>query len=187
MSGFVRVPLARGVSIELPRAFRVLSMAERELIGTAGAAALEQTGGSPALLGANLIRANSMPPSTYAAVGVTSVMPPSVTYAEAKTLTQRDVTSQLERESRAQFEQMLALVGQKLRSFGGVRIEHFGPYPVLVQEYERSARDGGSVVVQVNSIFTPRQEVRLTLSYRKSEALMWRSLLARVRSSIAIS
>lgn len=186
LNGFVRVPLRRGVSVDLPRSFRILNDTERQLIGTAGADALKQSGQSGDL-GDNLIRANSLPPSTSGTISITSVVPPSVSYEEARTMKQDEVTAGLTAELQEQMNSVLGKIGQEVRSFYGVKVEHFGPYPALVQEYERSAPDGRNVVVQINSIMTPRQEVRLTLSYRKSEAAIWRPVLAKVRSSLVIS
>lgn len=185
--GFVRVPLDRGILVDLPQSFRVLSMGERRFIKAIGEAAAEKTNMPKNALGDNLVRANSTPATTYAAISLTSVTPSTVNYDEAKNMTQSEVTADVEEELKANFVAMLGAVGQQVKSFYGVRVERFGPHPALVQEYERTAPNGQSVVVQVNSIFTPFQELRLTLSYRRSEAARWRPLLAKVRSSLVIS
>lgn len=182
--GFARLSLDRGVSVDIPKSFRILTTSERELIRTAGSAAVEQTGMTPSL-GQNLIRANSTPASSYGAISITSAIPPSISYQEARGLKQSDVAG-LNGMMRQQMARGLSAIGMPLLSFYGVKADHFGNYPALVEEYERSAPDGRAVVVQVNSIFTPAQEVRLTLSYRKSEAPLWRPILARVRSSLVV-
>lgn len=188
------VALPRSVSIALPRAWRILGPNELQLIETS-AEALADLSGLDVDTGPDqvLVAANSMPPSTYAAVRVTSSTPASATPAEIEELAQlvghsshtHGELAALERELLPQTEVMLRKGGIPLLQFYGVRVERISGHPALVTEYRR-AGPKGDVFVQLNHIFTPQQDVQVNLSYRQAEQRLWMPVLGRIRQSLQL-
>ncbi len=191
---FIRLSLPRNVAIAVPRAWRVLGPNELQLIDTA-AGAMADLSGADIQTGADqvLIAANSMPTSTYAAVRVTSSMPPTASTAEIRELsrlvgyssaTHPDL-AELGTIMRTQMDSMLSAGGMRVTHFYGVRIDRLGGHTTLVTEYKRTGQKG-DVFVQINQILTGSQDIQINLSYRESERLFWVPVLGRIRHSIAV-
>lgn len=191
---FTVIALPRGVTIALPRVWRILGPNELQLIETF-AGTLADLSGLDLDTGPDqvLVAANSMPPSTYATVRVTSSTPPSGTPADIQKLvrlvghssrTHGEVTA-FEREIRSLIEPMLRKGGIPVTQFYGVRVERISGHPALVTEYRR-AGPKGDVFVQLNHIFTPQQDVQVRLSYRQAEQRLWMPVLGRIRHSLQV-
>lgn len=125
-----------------------------------------------------------MPPSTYAALRVDSSTPPFFTPSQMSSLTSNDI-SEFDRELRLGLEKTLPLQGNKLMEFFETRIETVSSYPALVSEYRRTGPKG-PVRVQIYQLATENQELRINLSYRESEAAVWKPVIAKIRQSITI-
>lgn len=132
----------------------------------------------------NLIAASSMPRSTYAAVRVDSTIPPSLTPSQFAMITAADI-SELQTDINQNVEKLLPLQGHTLIHFIGVRIDKISGHPAIVTEYRRSGPKG-PVFVQVNQVFTARQEIRINLSYREAEVALWKPVVAKIRNSIIV-
>jgi hypothetical protein len=89
-------------------------------------------------------------------------------------------------ELRGGLEKMLPLQNNQLLQFYGVRKDSISGHPALVIEYRRSGPKG-PVIVQINLIFTNSQEVNINLSYRESEAALWKPVVAKIRQSITLT
>lgn len=185
-SNFVPVKLPRGIQLQVPKGWWLLGKDHNRLIETSAEAAMDLSGiWLPDSQSTNLIAANSMPRTTYAAVRVDSTTPPSVAPREVTAATSADL-KELGDETRANFEKILPLQGNRLLQFIGVRKDRISGYPAIVTEYRRSGPKG-PVVVQINQIYTESQEIRINLSYRESEAALWKPVVAKIRQSVTIT
>lgn len=185
VTNFVTIKLPRGIQLQIPKGWWLLGSDENRLIEKSVEAVLDLSGeGTPDGQNTNLIAANSMPKSTYASVRVNSRIPPSVTPSEFSSVTSK-VLQELQAEMKRFIEKTLPFQGRKLIEFSGSRIEKLSGYPAIVTEYRRSGPKG-PVSVQSNAIFTKRQEIHIILSYRESEAALWKPVVAKIRKSIVI-
>lgn len=184
-SNFALLKLPRGIELQIPKGWWLLGADHNRLIQTSVEAAMDLSGiGLPDGKETNLIAANSMPRSTYAAVRVNSIIPPSVASSEFASITASDVR-ELQIGMRQNLQKLLPLQGNQLIEFFGSRIEKISGHPAIVTEYRRTGPKG-TVFVQINQIFTPSQEISINLSYRESEIALWKPVLGKIRQSIVI-
>jgi hypothetical protein len=185
-SNFAVVNLPRGISLEVPKGWWLIGEDLNRVIETSVEAALDLSGiGVKNKDDVVLIAANSRPTLTYAAVRVTSTIPPTFTPEEVRDVSTKEL-KELETETIKQMEKLLPMQGNKLIEFIGYRKDSIGGYPALVAEYRRTGPKG-SVFVQINQVATPTQTVTINLSYRESEAALWSAVIAKMRISIAIT
>lgn len=184
-SNFAPVTLPRGIELQIPKGWWLLSADHNRLIQTSVEAAMDLSGiGLPDGQETNLISANSMPRSTYAAVRVDSTIPPSVAPSAFASFTAADIR-ELQTEMRQNLQKLLPLQGNQLIEFFGSRIEKISGHPAIVTEYRRTGPKG-PVFVQINLVFTSSQEIRINLSYRESEVALWKPVVGKIRQSIVI-
>jgi len=185
-SNFVSMKLPRGIELQIPRGWWLLGADENRLIDTSVEAAIDLSGiGTPEGKRVNLIAAHSMPKSTYAAVRVSSTIPPSATPAELSSMAPRDI-KEIQLEIQKMLKKLLPLQGCELIKFFGSRIEKISGYPAIVTEYRRSGPKG-PVLVQASQIFTPSQEIQINLSYRESETGLWKPVIGKIQKSIVVT
>ena len=132
----------------------------------------------------NLIATNSMPRSTYAAVRVDSIIPATGPPSIFSSVTPADVR-EFETEIRKFLQALLPQQGLQLIEILGTRIDKISGYPALVTEYRRTGPKG-PVFVQINLIVTGSQDIRINLSYRESEVVLWKPVIGKIRQSIII-
>ena len=184
-SRFALVNLPLGVSIEAPKNWRLLDGDLNTTIEAAGEAALSLAGIKlPTGQKVNLFRANSNPPTTYAGIAINAT-DSDITPAELLAASDAEI-----RELAPHMHQMLnqGFAAQNLRiiRFDGVRREIVDGHPALVIEYVRSGPQG-PVVVQMTRLFIDDKEISLNLSYRQSEAGVWKPLVDHMRSTFRVS
>lgn len=185
-SNFAHVKLPRGVHLQIPKGWWLLGNDHNRLIQTSVEAVLDLSGiGLPDGQETNLIAANSMPRTTYAAVRVVSTIPPSVSPREIQAATAADLRD-IGNEIRGGLEKTLPLQNYQLLQFYGVRKDSISGHPAIVIEYRRSGPKG-PVIVQINRVFTNSQEIGINLSYRESEAALWKPVVAKIRQSITLT
>ena len=184
-SNFSSANLPRGIELQIPRGWWLLGEDYNQIIQTTAEATLDLSG-----LGlldgqeTNLIAANSMPRSTYAAVRVDSVIPASVPLSMFSSITPADVR-EFQTDMHRNMQVLLPQQGLQLIEFMGSRIDKISGYPALVTEYRRTGPKG-PVFVQINQIFTDSQDIRINLSYRESEVALWKPVIGKIRQSITI-
>jgi hypothetical protein len=185
-SNFAPVNLPRGVQLQIPKGWWLLGDDYNQIIQTTVEAALDLSGiGLQGGQETNLIAANSMPRSTYAAVRVDSTIPASIKVAMFSSITPADVR-ELQGEMRKNLQLMLPQQGLQLIELLDTRIEKISGYPALVTEYRRTGPKG-PVWVQINQIVTDSQDIRINLSYRESEVALWKPVIGKIRQSISIA
>ena len=185
-SNFVAVDLPRGIELQIPIGWWLLGDDYERLIQTTVEAAMDLSGiGLSDGKEINLIAANSMPRSTYAAVRVDSIVPVSIPQSVFASITPADLR-EFQAEIYQNLQAILPLQGLQLIEFKGVRVDKISGYPALVTEYRRTGPKG-PVFVQTNQIFTESQDIRINLSYRESEAVIWKPVIGKIRQSITIN
>jgi len=184
-SNFVVVKLSRGVELQLPKGWWVLSEQQNQVIDMAAEAAIDISE-IEVVAGAevNLITAASMPRTTYAAVRVDSIIPVSSSPSHISNLTSSDMHS-VEAEIQSNLQKLLPFQGNYLLTFSGVRRVTVSGHPTLITEYRRSGSKG-PVLVSIVQVFTPNQDVRISFSYRESEQAIWKSIIEKIYKSIII-
>jgi len=184
-SNFAPVKLPRGIELLIPKGWWLLSADHNRLIQTSVEAAMDLSGiGVPDGEETNLIAANSMPRSTYAAVRVDSTIPPFVAPSEFASITAADIF-ELQTVVHQNLQKLLPLQGNQLIEFFGCRVEKISGHPAIVTEYRRTGPKG-PVLVQINQIFTSNQEIKINLSYRESEVALWKPVIGKIRQSIVV-
>jgi hypothetical protein len=184
---FTRHELGEGISIELPNDWYVLDRGVVGKIVEQGAITLDVAGmpdGSPQTR--NLIKANSSKRDPGAILSVNVDIPPSIAPSDFNNLTVSDLTDARD-ELRGEFEKAARAGGLSITKFYGAHLDTFGPYPALVIEYERAGLlKAGDFVVQINQIAMGDKTIKLTMSYRVADAVIWKARMARVRKSLVL-
>lgn len=184
-SNFSTVTLPRGIELQIPKSWWLLGADYKQLIDTSVEAAMDLSGiGLQDGQETNLISANSMPRSTYAAVRIDSITPVSFPPSMFSSITPADIR-EFDIEMRKDLQALLPQQGLQLIEFLGSRIDKISSYPALVTEYRRTGPKG-PVIVQINQIFTDSQDIRINLSYRESEVVIWKPVIGKIRQSIII-
>jgi hypothetical protein len=186
-SNFVPLKLPRGVEVEIPKGWWLLGNDLLRLVATSVEAAMDLSdlalpSGEKKI---NLVAANSMPPSTYAAIRIDSITSPSMTRAEYDAITAAEL-AELQQKMKETLLKLLPMQGNTLLGDLVIRLEQFSGHPAVTFEYRRTGPQG-PVWVQLNQVFTGYQEVTINLSYREAEAALWRPVVAKIRNSIAIA
>jgi hypothetical protein len=184
-SNFVPVKLPRGVELQLPKGWWMLTAEHNQLIDMSAEAAMDLSGiGAAEGTEVNLIAANSMPRTTYAAVRVDSTTPVSGSPSEISNLTPADIQA-FQAEMQSNLKKLLPQQGNQLLAFFGVRRVTISGHPALITEYRRSGPKG-PVIVSIIQIFTPSQDLRINLSYREAEQAIWKPVIGKVYQSIVL-
>lgn len=129
-----------------------------------------------------LIAANSMPRVTYAALRVTRVRPPIGDPNEIRQLSRQDQI-QFSQMIEAELRQSLPMQGLTYLESTAVQIEEIGGWPAIVFSYRRSGLKG-PVSVQIIQIARRTDSLRINLSFRESEQVLWMPVIARIKQSI---
>ena len=131
----------------------------------------------------NLLRANSMPKTTYATIAINatdSEMNPN----DFKNASEQEI-SQFAPTAK-QMDEALSTQNMRILDFYRVRREFVGRHPALVIEYKRSGVQG-PVIVQMTRLFLGEKEVSLNLSYRESEGQLWKPIIQYIRKSLTVA
>lgn len=184
-ANFIDVKLPRGVGIQVPKGWWVLTDEHNQLIDATAEAALEVSGiEQPEGTEVVLIAANSMPRTTYASVQVTSTTPVVVPISEISSMTATDV-KQYGADMHAMLKKTLPQQDLYVLNFYGTSLVYVSGYPTLISKYRRTGPKG-PVHVSIIQVFTPSQDLRVALAYRESEAVIWKPVIAKMQKSITV-
>ena len=187
---FTKHSLDRGISIDIPNDWYVLDKRTVGAIVEQGAIALDVADMQNGLQQPeNLIKANSSPTNPGAILSVNVDVPPSLLPSELFAMTGADLTA-AEEELRGLLEKGLRAGGITMTKFYGAHLDQFGPYPAVVIEYERASLlldHPGDFIVQINQIAMGDKTVKLTMSYRISDAFIWKPRMSRIRKSLILN
>ncbi len=181
---FTKLKLPLGVSVEVPKNWRVFDSETNSTIETVAEASISLANVDiNSRKKVNLFRANSVPQTTYAAIAIN---------ATDSELNPEDLKSGSDAElkevapmMKGMMEQSLSAQNLKLLDFYEVRREFIGSHPALVIEYKRSGPQG-PVIVQMTRLLLKNKEISLNLSYRESEAQLWKPVVRYIRQSLAV-
>lgn len=184
-SAFKRVNLPYSISLEIPAHWTVLSQATTSNLKAFEEATTEAAGiRDPKRKKESLLAVNSSPAPTGAMVRVSVSNPPDFTLDELKNITPLELNG-IAGEMALLFRQLEASGGPKVLQTFQARAEMLGSRPALVLPYRRASHFGPSpwYVTQYKIPFN-NYLVEITLSYRESDALLWKPILNKVQQSI---
>ncbi len=183
-SNFLLVDLPRGISVKLPKQWRLIENGYLNLMNTTVEANLNLNGIQIPDGKTNLIAANSMPTTTFASIKIDSIIPPSIPYTEVQKIDSNDL-KMIEKIIQNGLIKVLKQQNYSLIEFIGCHLDNISNKISLVTEYRRTGLNG-SVFVQINQIMTDNQEVVVTLSYREAESPIWKAVVKYIRNSVII-
>lgn len=184
-SAFKRISLPHGISLEIPAHWTVLSQATTSNLKAFEEATTEAAGiRDPGRKKVSLLALNSTPTPTGAIVRVSVSTPPDFTLDELRNTKQAEL-NEMAGEMARLFRQLETTGGPKVLQTFPARSEMLGSRLALVIPYRRASQFGPSPWY-VTQYKVPFQDhlVEITLSYRESDAPMWKPILQKVRQSI---
>jgi hypothetical protein len=184
-SKFAKLRLPLGVSVEVPKNWRIIDGDLNATIQTAAEAALNLSEIElPRHKRVNLFRANSMPQTTYAGIAINatdSEEDPTV----LKNASEEEIAA-LTPNMHEMMQQAMSIQNAEIIEFYEVRRELVGNHPALIIEYKRSDPQG-AVIVKMTQLFLGGKIISLNLSYRESEARIWKPIIEYIRKSLTVS
>lgn len=181
---FTKLRLPLGVSVEVPKNWRILDKETNSTIETSAEASLNLANADLSTgKKVNLFRANSVPQTTYAGIAVNAT-DSELNPEELKSASDAEI-KELTPMMKETMEQSLSGQNLKVLEFYDMRREFVGSHPALVIEYKRSGPQG-SVIVQMTRLLLKGKEISLNLSYRESEAQLWKPVVQYIRKSLAV-
>ena len=183
---FHRVHLAYGISLDVPSHWTVLSRDDRKN-NQAAAQAMIDNSGMEELSGGKefLLGVNASPSPTGAMIRV-SATPIEFTQKDLEDVTTTDM-KELGIQMLTLFKKLEASGGPKIIEMQPIRIDKIKNYRVLVIPYIRASVNGPSPW-QVTQYQVPisNRFIQITLSHRKSDAVVWRPILEKIYRSIQL-
>lgn len=182
---YKRLQLDHRISIEVPSHWIRLSEVETENLNAAGLAALENSGVQPATGQKKTLLAMNAPPSpTGATIRLSVRSPPTYGQNDLAAATSSDLT-ELTSDFQKTIRTALKDTGIEVIKIQPIAVEMLKNRRALVMQYTRSQPNSSTRwEVTQYKIPTDRQLIELTLSYRQSEALLWKPILLKVKNSI---
>lgn len=187
-TAFHKISLAYGISIDIPSHWVVLSQDTRKNLGAAGQALLDNAGiEGPDGRKITLLAVNATPYPTGAMIRVSVTSPSYVTKADLDDLS--DATAKDHNEIRLEFikifKQLEHSGGPKIIEMQKIRIGELNNYKMMVISYTRAGMFGPSSweVIQYK-IPVSNRLIEITLSHRKTDAIVWKPILERVKRSV---
>lgn len=168
-SNFVRVPLGKGASIEIPRNWVVLSGNQRTTIDTFVEAKGYRLTESTLSFAANLYDDRG---KTLALVNARFYPENPITQSEARQVTTADL-KEIDVEMRKAAEAPLKAMGVRMLNWYGSKMQAVNGLYVLVHEHQHSgAGDAGVTRVRGIRVWRSPRSFTVTLSYRERDAAM---------------
>ncbi len=168
-SNFVRVPLGKGASIEVPKNWVVLSGNQRTTIDSFVEAKGYRLTESTLSFAANLYDDRG---KTLALVNARFYPDNPITQAEARLVTSADLR-EIDTEMRKVAEAPLKAMGVRMLNWYGSKMQVINELYVLVHEHQHSgASDAGVTRVRGLRVWRSPRSFTVTLSYRERDAAM---------------
>jgi hypothetical protein len=184
-SRFTKLSLPLGVSVEVPKNWWLLNGDYNSSIETAAEAAMNLAGFPlPDGKKVNLFRANSMPRTTYAAIAI-NASDSELSVAELAAASDADIAA-LTKDFKEVMQSVFAEQKLKLLDYDPVRKVVINGHPALSITYRRSGPQGPVCVKQTRLVFG-KKEIGLTLSYRESEAAIWKPIIGYIEKSLRVT
>ncbi len=184
-TSFRRVELPYGISLDVPSHWTILSQDNRKNLRAAGQAMIDNAG----IEGASgrkesLLAINATPNPTGAMIRVSVTSPPDYTQDDLAAISSVNL-KEISAEMLNMFRQLEASGGPKVIEMQPARIEKIRNNRILVMPYVRaSINSPSSWQVTQYKIPTSDKLIEITLSYRKSDSVVWRPILEKVKRSV---
>ena len=184
---FRRVYLAYGISLEIPIHWEVLSQDEKQNLAAASEAMVRNAGDT---IGSGkkerLLAVSSKPFPSEAKIRVSVTTPPEFTQAGLAATTSAEL-NQMRAEFISMFNNMSASSGQRVLEMQTPRIERISNKLALAMAYTRTDPYGSSPwQVTQYQIPVSNRLIQITLSYRQSDAFVYKPILENVKRSIRL-
>ena len=184
-SNFKHLSLQRGLEIDVPKDWTVISGPIKTAIETSAEATMSAIGvDNPNDNTKNILALVSKLP-LYAQIRIDVVSPPSASKKEVLAFSAADM-NYLGTEYKTMMSKALPIQGFQLMESYGARLEKFKGEPAIIYSYKRSGISG-AVLVDMILIFRNTESYTVILSCRESEKLIWNPVLAKVKSSITFN
>jgi hypothetical protein len=183
-SQFTRFELPLQVSVEVPQNWWLLSKDWNTTIQAAGQAAAKLAGLElPVGKKVNLLRANSMPLSTYATIAVNAT-DSDISPDELSAASRSDL-QEMEELIAAQLKASLAPANIQLLEFLGLERRIVSGHVAIVFAYRRSDPKG-PVTVSMTRLYLGSKEISFNLSFRDAEGVLWKPIIEYMKQSISV-
>ena len=187
-SHFVRLNLSGGVSIEIPKHWKVLSADSTTNLAAMSEALMQQAQVERSQSRKiTVLAVNATPDPTGAIVRVTISVPPDFTRQELRTVTAADLRA-IKSEMVSMLRKVEAAGGPRLLEMHDAKALSLAGFPALAIPYVRAGVGGPSpwYVTQYKVPMNNRL-VEITLSHRQSDAMIWKPILEKIRQSVRLT
>lgn len=182
-SNFTQVKLPLGLTLKVPSNWWVLGKELNKTIDTSVEAIVDLSGlEMPQEKDVVLLRANSMPRSTYANVSV-SAGDAEFEEGDLRSLS-RDHLADMEPIMKKLLADLLIQSGWKIEKFEPIKIVELDGFYGLQMNYQRSGPKGSVIVTQTRYVMNDK-EINITLSYRKKESGIWKPIITYISKSVS--
>lgn len=182
-SPFVRKYLPQGISLEVPKHWAILSEVSRQNL-EARTRAINDSAGQQPSNSRTLLAMNATPAPSGAMIRVSVSTEMEYTTSELQAMTAADLRS-VQRDASAKFKALERPGDIRILKVHEPKIEKTGLRAALLVPYERTSLAGpANWTVHQHYIPLSDRIVIFTLSYRQSDAPIWKPILDRVKKSL---
>lgn len=184
-TAFERVQLSYGISLEIPSHWKILSQEAKQNLAAASESLLKLNGiADESEKKESLLAVSALPAPSGAKIRVSIASPPEFTQ-EILSETSGLELKQLQPKFYAIFNKMMESGGLKILEMKPLRIEKLNKRLALVIGYARTDAYGSSPwQVTQYEIPVDNKLIKFTVSYRLSDAIIWKPILENVKNSI---
>lgn len=183
---YQRLSLKEGISVEVPSHWLVHADSEKKNFAAAGEGAARTAGidYDTNQDKSRLLAISALPAPSGAKIRVNLIRPLPFSGAELRSASAQDLKD-AEPEFRAEMTKVMAAMGVKLLAVATPKIEMINGSPAFLFEYQRSDLSGPSPwTVKQYQIPAGDKLIQLTISYRESDAPIWKPILEYVKRSL---
>lgn len=192
-SNYRRIEVGKRVSVEVPAHWHVRDLDERRNIAAAGEAITNAVGRKNEPNHVSSLSVVSQPEPVGAIIRISFIPTDGLTQSDVRQAIQSDRVGIL-REIGTVFREEMAVLskgmekqGMKIIGRESVGIDSIGDMTAFTFSYRRTSAIGPwSFLVTQFHVPVGREKVLITLSYRESDALLFRPILDRVKRSVVI-
>jgi len=183
-SSFATVSLPYGVKVEVPKNWWLISGDLNTTIEAGGEAAVNLAGIEvPSGRKVNLLRANSMPKTTYAGIAI-NASDSDYSEADIRAAGKAELVD-MAPKLRDALTRSLSQGNLSVIDFYPIEKTEIGGHPALLVSYKRSGPQG-PVIVRMTRLIINSKEISLNLSYRESETVLWKAIIGYMEKSLRI-
>ncbi len=183
---FERVQLSYGISLEIPSHWEVLSQDAKQNLAAASESIEKNIGiVDDTEKKERLLAVSALPAPSGAKIRVSVTSPSELTQNNLSTVAESEL-NQLQPEFYSILNKMMASSELKILEMKPPRIERFNDKLALVISYTRTDAYGSSSwqVTQYKIPISNHRLIEFTLSYRLSDAIVWKPILENIKHSI---